>query len=70
VKTEESPSVDRAPPGALFQVGEQAAVPLAHLDRVNPDLSPEERARILALAPGKSTAIERDGASVRVRRTR
>jgi hypothetical protein len=58
------------PAGALFRVGDQQPVSLAHLDRVNPDLSPEDRAAIVALAVGESVMLAHEDSTVRVRRTR
>ena len=47
---------------ALFQVEGQ--------QRVNPDLSPEDRAAISALHVGKSITLSFEESTVRVRRTR
>ncbi len=55
---------------ALFQVGDQQPVPIAHLERVNPGMSTADRAAITSLSPGKSVTLSQDGATVRVRRTR
>jgi hypothetical protein len=57
-------------PDALFQVGDEQPVPFAHLERVNPELTAEQKTIIRALAAGKSTTFAHDGRSVRVRRTR
>ena len=58
------------PPEALFQVEGQQPVTLAHLERMNPDLSPEDRAAISALPVGKSLTLSYEESTVRVRRTR
>jgi hypothetical protein len=58
------------PADALFQVDDQQPVSLAHLERVNPGLTPEERGAICALRPGKSITLMQEEGTVRVRRTR
>ena len=58
------------PHEALFQVEGQQPVSLAHLERVNPDLSPEDRASISALPVGKSITLSFEESTVRVRRIR
>ena len=58
------------PADALFQVEGQQPVSLAHLERVNPDLSPEDRAAISALHVGKSIMLSFEESTVCVRRTR
>jgi hypothetical protein len=76
VRNEEPPNVDPyapppgLPPEALFQVEGQQPVSLAHLERVNPDLSAEDRVAIRALGVGQSITLSYEEASVRVRRTR
>jgi hypothetical protein len=62
-------SVD-PPADALFQVDDQQPVSLAHLERVNPGLTLEERGAICALRPGKSLILTHEQRTVRVRRTR
>ncbi|MGD0676527.1 MAG: hypothetical protein ABSC94_14000 [Polyangiaceae bacterium] len=57
-------------PEALLQVEGQQPVTLAHLERVNPALSPEDRAAIRALRVGRSLTLSYEGSTVRVRRTR
>jgi hemin uptake protein HemP len=70
MSTAPSSAVTLVPPDALFQVGDQEPVSLAHLERVNPAMTAESRALVYALRPGKTVTITHDGASVRVRRTR
>lgn len=65
--TEESPTL---PPDALFQVGDEQPVPFAHLERVNPELTAEQKTLLRALAPGTSTTFTFEDRTVRVRRTR
>jgi hypothetical protein len=67
---QEDPPAGPLPPDALFQVDGQQPVSLAHLERVNPDLSPEDRAAISALHVGKSITLSYEQSTVRVRRTR
>jgi hypothetical protein len=76
-RSREEPAVDQEypPPGpplpeALLQVEGQQPVTLAHLERVNPALSPEDRAAIRALRVGRSLTLSYEGSTVRVRRTR
>jgi hypothetical protein len=60
------------PADALFRVGDgdEEPVPLEHLERVNPELDPEDKLRLSALRVGKALELSRDGLVVRVRRTR
>jgi hypothetical protein len=67
---QEDPPAGPLPPDALFQVDGQQPVSLAHLERVNPDLSAEDRAAISALPVGKSITLSCEESTVRVRRTR
>jgi 3-oxoadipate enol-lactonase len=57
-------------PEALFQVGDQQPVSFGHLERVNPGETVEAWASIRSLRPGESVTLAREGATVRVRRTR
>lgn len=66
----EDPPAGLLPPAALFQVEGQQPVSLAHLERVNPDLSAEDRAAISALRVGESITLSYEDSTVRVRRTR
>ncbi len=67
---QEDPPAEPLPADALFQVEGQQPVSLAHLERVNPDLSAEDRAAISALHVGKSITLSFEESTVRVRRTR
>jgi hypothetical protein len=58
------------PPDALFQVEAEQPVPFAHLERVNPELTAEQKVGLRALGVGKSTTLAFEGNTVRVRRTR
>ena len=58
------------PDDALFQVGDQQPVPLAHLERVNPELAAEDKLVLQALAVGKSARFTFEGRTASVRRTR
>ena len=67
---QEDPLAEPLPADALFQVEGQQPVSLAHLQRVNPDLSADDRAAISALQVGKSITLSYEESTVRVRRTR
>jgi hypothetical protein len=67
--TESAAKPAELPAEALFQVEGQQPVTLAHLERVNSDLSAEDRAAISALQ-GKSITLSYEESTVRVRRTR
>jgi hypothetical protein len=69
--TTRTSETSQLPADALFLVGDgDQPVPFAHLERVNPELDPEEKLRLRALRVGKTIELARDGVVVRVRRTR
>ena len=67
---QEDAPAEPLPAEALFKIDGQQPVSLAHLERVNPDLSAEDRAAISALHVGKSITLSYEESTVRVRRTR
>lgn len=67
MKPDEPPPL---PPDALFQIGDEQPVPFAYLERVNPELSAEQKLVLRDLVVGKSTTLVFEGRTSRVRRTR
>ena len=70
MKPDEADDVPPLSPDALFQVADEQPVPFPHLERVNPELTAEQKTLLRALAAGKSTTLTFEGRSVRIRRTR